>query len=247
MSVRDLVAGAIAGALILSTGCSSDPAGEIVRAIIDDLGAQRFGTATARYRAEEETLLSPAAAPAWRRGLEHQDPTVREWSLDSVARIGLAEDVERVVSGLDDPFRSVQEAAARSIVVLDPEAALSAFLVRLGGTDPMKQTIAAQGLADLGDPAGVEPLVDKLTDETVEDAVRGIVAQSLAALGDVRAVAPLAAVAGDPDADLRLRRNAVEALAVFDDDTAIAALRGLVDSDDEYVRDVARRFTEQRR
>ena len=47
-----------------------DPTGEVVRTIINDLAAQRFGTATARYRAEEELILSPAAAPAWRRGLE---------------------------------------------------------------------------------------------------------------------------------------------------------------------------------
>jgi HEAT repeat protein len=233
--------------LVLVGGCSTDPTADVVKSIVDDLAAQRFATAVARYRAEEELILSPAAAPAWRRGLEHQDATVREWSLDSLARIGLPEDVDRVVSGLDDPFRNVQEASARSLVQLDRDAALAAFIARLSGTDPMKQTIAAQGLADLQDPAGIVPLVERLRDEGVDSAVRGVIAQSLALLADPRAIDPLAAIAGDPQADVRLRRNAAEALATFPDDMAIEALRGLRDSDDDYVREVARRATELRR
>ena len=233
--------------LAIPAGCSADPTAETVKAIIDDLAAQRFGTATARYRAEEELILSPAAAPAWRRGLEHQDPTVREWSIDSVARIGLPEDVDLVVAALDDPFRNVQEAAARSLVDLDREAAHDAFIARLAGPDPMKQTIAAQGLADLGDAAGVEPLIGRVADDSVDGAVRGVIAQSLAALADPRAIAPLAALSGDPETDVRLRRNAVEALATFETDEATEALRGLLTSDDEYVREVARRATGARR
>jgi len=233
--------------LLSATGCSSDPTDQVVRSIIDDLASQRFGTATARYRAEEELILSPAAAPAWRRGLEHQDATVREWSIDAIARIGLPEDVDRVVAALDDPFRNVQEAAARSLVELDTEAARDAFLARLSGTDPMKQTLAAQGLADLGDGAAVEPLIVKLGDDGVDSAVRGIVAQSLALLADPRAIAPLALVSGDATSEVRLRRNAVEALATFDDEEATEALRGLLDSEDDYVREVARRAIGARR
>jgi HEAT repeat protein len=233
--------------LALTAGCSSDPTGETVKGIIDDLASQRFGTATARYRADEELILGPAAAPAWRRGLEHQDPTVREWSIDSIARIGLPEDVDRVIAALDDPFRNVQEAAARSLVELDPEAARGAFIAGLSATDPMKQTIAAQGLADLGDAAGVEPLIDRLDDDRVDDAVRGVIAQSLALLADPRAVAPLAAVAANPVTEVRLRRNAAEALATFENEEATEALRGLLDSEDDYVREVARRSIGARR
>lgn len=234
-------------ALVLLAGCSSDPTADIVKAIVDDLAAQRFGTATARYRAEEELVLSPAAAASWRRGLEHQDATVREWSVDSLARIGLPEDVDAVAAALDDPFRNVQEAAARSLVDLDPDAARTAFVARLARADPMMQTIAAQGLADLGDVAGVEPLINRFGDDSVESAVRGVIAQSLAALADPRAVASLAAVAADPAADVGLRRNAVEALATFENDEATQALRRLLDSEDAYVQEVARRAIGARR
>jgi len=242
-----LLAAVVSSALLAAAGCSVDPTAETVKAIIDDLAAQRFGTATARYRAEEERILSAAAAPAWRRGLEHQDPTVREWSIDALARIALREDVDRVVAGLDDPFRNVQEAAARSLVDLDPAVARTAFITRLAGSDPMKQTIAAQGLADLRDETGVEPLIERLGDGNVESAVRGVIAQSLAIIADPRAIEPLAAVAADASDDVSLRRNAVEALATFETEAATEALRGLLDSEDPYVQEVARRAIGARR
>jgi HEAT repeat protein len=234
--------------LALPSGCApGDPAEASVKAIIGDLGAQRFGTATARYRQDENIVLSAAAAPAWRRGLEHQDSTVREWSVDALARIGEPGDVAALVAALDDPFRNVQEAAARGLVDLDRAAARDAFVARLASGDAMKQTIAAQGLADLGDFTAVPPLIDRLADQGTENAVRSIIAQSLAALGDGRAIEPLAALAGDPSADLRLRRNAAEGLATFEEDEATQALRGLLQSDDSYVQELARSTIAARR
>ena len=192
-------------------------------------------------------MLSAAAAPAWRRGLEHQDSTVREWSVDALARIGEPGDLSHLVAALDDPFRNVQEAAARGLVDLDRAAARDAFVARLASGDAMRQTIAAQGLADLGDFTAVPPLIDRLADQGTENAVRSIIAQSLAALGDGRAIEPLAALAGDPSADLRLRRNAAEGLATFEEDEATQALRGLLQSDDSYVQELARSTIAARR
>ena len=111
----------------------------------------------------------------------------------------------------------------------------------------MKQTIAAQGLADLGDVAAVPPLIAGLRDQATENAVRSIIAQALAALGDGRAIEPLAAVAGDPSLDVRLRRNAAEGLATFEEGEATQALRGLLESDDSYVQELARRTIAARR
>ena len=238
----------VGGALVLASGCASaDPAEAAVKAVIGDLGAQRFATATARYREAEDVILSAAAAPAWRRGLEHQDSTVREWSVDALARIGEPDDVASLVAALDDSFRNVQEAAARGLVDLDRAAARDAFIERLASGDAMKQMIAAQGLADLGDVAAVPPLIAGLRDQATENAVRSIIAQSLAALGDARAIEPLAAVAGDPSLDLRLRRNAAEGLATFEEGEATQALRGLLESDDSYVQELARRTIAARR
>ena len=52
---------------LFSAGCSSgDQTPALVKSVIDDLATQRFGTATARYRNDEEAILSRAAAPTWR-------------------------------------------------------------------------------------------------------------------------------------------------------------------------------------
>jgi HEAT repeat protein len=228
--------------LSAAAGCGpADPAGDTVKQIIDELSVQRYGTATARYRQFEDLVLSPAAAPAWRRGMEHEDPTVREWAIDALARIGLPEDTDRVVAALDDPFRSVQESAARSLVTLDPETAVAAFVERLSSANPLQQTIAAQGLADVGDARGVPPLIDLLGDEDADVSVRSIAAQSVARLADDRAIAPLAAVAGNESVATGLRRDAAEALSTFDGEEAMAAFRALLGSDDAYVQEIARR------
>ncbi len=233
---------------LLAVGCSSgDRTSALVKSVIDDLVAQRFGTATARYRNDEEAILSPAAAPGWRRGLDHQDATVREWSVDALARIGEPEDVSRIVAALDDPFRGVQEAAERGIIDMDPAAARTAFAERLASGDAAQQMISAQGLADLGDPAAVDLLLAEVGDPVAEDAVRRVIVQSLAVLSEPRAIGPLAAIAADGDASLLLRRSAAEGLATFDQEEATEALRRLLDSDDGYVRELARRAIAARR
>ena len=244
-AMRPLVAAIVAA---LATGCAAaDPTAAIVKRIIDELSAQQFGRATALYTEREEMVLRPPAAPAWRRGMDHEDATVREWSIDALSRIGLPEDVPRVVAALDDPFRRVQEAAAQGLVAMDAVAARDAFIERLSEGDAMQRTIAAQGLADLGDTAAVPALVAQLGDERLAAGLRGVVAQSLSRLGDVRAVEPLAALAGDSDADTQLRRTAVEALAGIDGEATVRALQSLLEADDSYVQDVARRVVEARR
>ena len=226
----------------LAAGCAAaDPTAAVVKRIIDELSTQQFGRATALYTEREEMVLSPPAAPAWRRGMDHEDATVREWSIDALSRIGLPEDVPRVVAALDDPFRRVQEAAAQGLIDMDPVAAHTAFIDRLSEGDAMQRTIAAQGLADLGDTEAVPALVGQLGDERLAAGLRGVIAQSLSRLGDVRAVEPLDALAGDSDADTQLRRTAVEALAGIDGEATVRALESLLEADDSYVQDVARR------
>ena len=235
-----LVAGIVAA---LAAGCATaDPTAAVVKRIIDELSTQQFGRATALYTEREEMVLSPPAAPGWRRGMDHEDATVREWSIDALSRIALPEDVPLVVAALDDPFRRVQEAAAQGLIAMDPVAARAAFIDRLSEGDAMQRTIAAQGLADLGDTEAVPALVGQLGDERLAAGLRGVIAQSLSRLGDVRAVEPLAALAGAAEADTQLRRTAVEALAGIKGEATVRALESLLEADDSYVQDVARRF-----
>lgn len=234
-------------ALILSpAACGGGYSGrQAVEDIVQDLAVQEYGRASARYRRYEEQVLDEAAAPAWRRALEHEDATVREWAVDALSRIGEPEDIERLEGMLDDPFRSVQDAAARGLVRMDPEAARRALLERLASDDPVAQAVAAGVLGELGDPEVVEALVAQLTDPAVEPGVRSVVAQGLAEAGDPRAAGPLTDVALDRDNPTQLRRTAAEVLATLEGAGVEAALRRLLEADDEYIRDVGRRALEQ--
>ena len=190
-------------------------------------------------------MLSPPAAPAWRRGMDHEDPTVREWAVDALARIGDPDDVSVLVGALDDPFRRVQEAAVQGLIRLAPEVAAEAFMQRLTGGTAMDRMLAAQGLAELGDPVVVPALIEQLLDTELESGARGVIAQSLARFGDASAASALADVALEAGADLQMRRNAGEALATLSGPEATSALRRLLEADDDYLRDLARRALER--
>jgi len=78
------------------------------------------------------------------------------------------------------------------------QAATPALLAALAGGDADVRARAAQGLAEVGDPAAAPALAAALADAA--PAVRGRAAQGLAALGDARAVAALVQTLDDlPD------------------------------------------------
>jgi HEAT repeat protein len=221
---------------------SSDPAGATVRRIVDELAAQRYGSATALYRDAEEVVLSPEAAPGWRRALEHEDATVRQWAVDALSRIGEPEDLQRVERALDDPFRKVQEIAAEGLMRMAPERASVVFLERLGVSDTMAKAMAAQSLADMGELAAVPTIIDQLLNTSLDDGARDIMAQSLGRLGDPRAAPALVEVVLDEGSGLQLRRSAAEAVAMLPADETRDALRQMSQSEDTYIRDLAERL-----
>jgi HEAT repeat protein len=237
---------AVALATLLAGGpasCSSadDASGATVRRIVDDLAAQRYGRATALYRQAEEVVLSPEAAESWRRALEHEDATVRQWAVDALSRIGDPADLDRIVAALDDPFRKVQEVAAEGLVRMDPEGARAVFVERLGAPDTMARAMAAQSLANMGETAAVPRIIEQLLDSSLDDGVRDIMAQSLGRLEDPRAAAPLADIALDESLGLQLRRSAAEALVMLPSAESQAALERLSEAEDAYIRDLGER------
>lgn len=232
--------------LLALAGCGgADPTRRAVEQIVEDLAVQEYGRASARYRQFEERILDESAASAWRRALDHGDPTVREWAVDALSRIGRPADVPRVREMLDDPFRKVQDAAAQGLVRMNPDVAREALLGRLVSDDPVDQAVAASVLGELGGAGVVDALLVALGDPDVEPGVRGIVAQALARAGDPRAAAHLAEVALDAAAPVELRRTAAEVLATLEGPGVESGLRSLLGADDAYVRDVARRALDQ--
>ncbi len=224
--------------LLAAAACSDDGARTLVQRIVDDLAAGRFAAATSRYRAQEERILTPAAAPAWRRALEHQDATVREWAVDALSRIGRPEDVVRLESALADRARDVRRAAMEGLVRMDRRRAAAIFRERLQDPRPALVAVAADGLARLGDRRAVPALLARFRDASLPSATRATIAQALATLADPAAADTLAGAALDPGLDAQLRRMAAEALLALEGDHRDWWER-LARADDAYVRKLA--------
>jgi len=235
-----LVAALVVG---VTSSCSppADPARATVQRIVEDLAAQRYGSATAVYREAEDLVLSETAADSWRRALEHEDATVRQWAVDALSRIGDPDDLTRIVRALDDSFRKVQQIAAEGLVRMDPGHAREVFMLRLEAPDIMGRVLAAQTLADMGETAAVPIMIEQLQDDSMDDGVRDVMAQSLGRLGDSRAAMPLADLALDESAALLLRRSAADAVTLLPPDEAQDALRRLGQADDAYIRELGER------
>jgi HEAT repeat protein len=229
--------------LALGAACAAAESLEATQRIIDYLAMGDYGRASALYRRQEELVLSADAAPAWRRGLEHQNASVREWSIDALSRIAGDGDFERLVAALDDPSRGVRHQARDGIIRMDTGRAAGVFRGRLGSSEPDQVVLAAQGAAELRDVAAVPEIIQRLEDESLPAATRGTLAQPLSVIGDPSALAPLVVLAENGGADLQLRRLAAEGAVALAgqlrDAQAVAAVEALAGNDDDYIRALA--------
>ncbi len=233
----------LGSAALIVTGCAEDPAVEQTRLVILELVAQNFASATSRYRMFEEELLSPSAAPVWRQAMEHEDATVREWAVDALSRIGEPQDLERVQARLEDRSRGVRRQAVSALVRMNPAAAEAAFEALLGSEDAQRVVLGAEGAVELGTPSMVPQMIERLGAEALPPATRGVLAERLAQLNTPLAVPALLEVAADATADTLLRRLAAEALVATEGEEAAAALGQLIESDDDYIRELASTIT----
>lgn len=225
--------------VLLGVSCSGESGSGTAQQIIDELASQQFGRASTRYRAAEDEVLSPAAAPTWRRALEHDDTTVREWAVDALSRIGMEGDGELVALRLGDVSRGVRQLAIDGLVRMDPELARREFETRLGSADPEQVVVGAQGIARLGATEASGKILERLVDERLPAPTRAALTGPLATLGDPAAAPTLVDVALDVDASLQLRRLAAEAAVVLTGPGVREAIERLVDVDDEYIRALA--------
>ena len=223
-------------AVLAMVGCGAESiAAKHTRDIIDDLVAQDFGAASNLYRKYESEVLSLEAAPVWRRALAHSDPTVREWAVDSLSRIGAREDVDRIAGLLDDPSRGVRHQALDAFIRIDSGAARDSFCQRLGRSAPEQVVLAAQGLAQIGAVDASSAILRRAVDTALPESTRGALMQPLAALGDPGVVAPLVDLALDVLAGVQLRRLAADAAVSIDTPDRSHVLRRLATAKDAYV------------
>ncbi len=226
--------------LVAAVACGEAPvAGKHTTAVIDDLVARQYGAASSRYRMFETEVISPAAAPTWRRAVEHVDATVREWAIDALSRIGLPEDVALVRERMADPVRGVRKAAVSGLIRMDREAAIEALTSGIGSDSPEQVTLAATGFVELEHRPATALIVERIQDVELPESTRAALTQPLAALGGANVVGPLVEIAFDSGNGAELRRLAAEAAFAAEAEGVAEQLRRLLEADDEYVRTLA--------
>jgi len=232
---------ALAAAMLLITvACGEAPVAEKhTKNVIDDLVAREYGSASSRYRMFETEVLSADAAPTWRRAIDHVDATVREWAVDALSRINVAEDLELVRGRLSDPVRGVRKAAVSGLIRMDRDVAIEEFTTRLASDTSDQVTLAATGFVELEHRAAAMLIVARFQDTELPESTRAALTQPLAALGGAVVVGPLVGVALDPGNGAELRRLSAEAAFAAEAEDVTEHLRRLLGADDEYVRALA--------
>lgn len=225
--------------VIATAACAAVPAGEsAARQIVDDLAARRYTQAGARYRQQQDVVLSPEAAAVWRVALQHQDTAVRELAIDALSRIGAPGDFELLQKALRDPMRGVRQQARDGLVRLDSRRAVGVMRQLIEDVEPEVVLLGAEGAAMLRDGEAVGALCSRFVDADLPAPTRAALALPIARIGDPAAVTTLVGVALDTDADIALRRAAAEAAAALATTAQLEAMRAMAVADDPFVREL---------
>ncbi len=131
--------------------------------------------------------------------LEESDPDLRIFAADILGHIQGPGVGKALVRALDDPDPNVRTAAAMSLGRRRDGSAVRALVSHLDD-DPWVAFTVTQALAQIGDPAAVEPLIRLISQGP--DHLQAAAVDALGRLGDARAVPHLLAAAGRVSADL---------------------------------------------
>lgn len=168
-----------------------------------------------------------------RRGLVHDDATVRVAALGALARASALSDPD-IQAGAGDPATAVRRRAVEAAVELDDWKTPARLLA---DSDRTVVEVAAWALGELG-PRSVGA-IDELTlvaSEHDDSLCREAAVAALGAIGERRALQAILAALDDK---ATVRRRAAIALAPFEGDEVEAALTRSLGDRDAQVRQIA--------
>jgi HEAT repeat protein len=158
------------------------------------------------------------------------EPDLREASCWALSRLGGDPVPQALLEVLRDRNPGLRSAAARALGEVNADAAAPPLIgLLLEDTAIEVRVSAAYALGLLGDPQAIEPLIQKLDDQTEDARVRGTAAEALGDLRDPAGVMPLIAALNDPSAEVRFW--AAFAVGQLGDPRALPQLERLAASD----------------
>ena len=148
----------------------------------------------------------PSAIGALGVCLKDPDKTIRIYAVGALGKIHDPLVIVHMLSVISDKNETVRLLASHYLAEYGSSADLDLFIDMLkerpDNPDPSSREFAACKLRSIGDPRGVEPLINALKDSAA--IVRVAAALSLGQMGDDRAVQPLADALKDEDEEVRI-------------------------------------------
>lgn len=148
----------------------------------------------------------PSAIDALGVCLKDPDKTIRIYAVGALGKIHDPLVIVHMLSVISDKNKAVRLIASHYLAEYGSSADLDLFIAMLkerpDNPDPLSREFAACKLRSIGDPRGVEPLINALKDSAA--IVRVAAALSLGQIGDDRAVQPLADALKDKDEEVRI-------------------------------------------
>ncbi|MFW6065291.1 MAG: HEAT repeat domain-containing protein [Planctomycetota bacterium] len=237
----------------------------LINALNDEVWRVRQISVEALGRMGAEEATEPLA----QRLLEEPDERVRSVMPRALGNIGAPGAIDALIETMkDDPDEGVRQQAAIALGEFSDQKVVDALLGVLETNDDAVMVEAMSSLSSIGDPAAVEPIIEKVSaggktrlgaiealgilgDERAYDTlvqslqsgnpyVKSAAVTALGNLGDPRAVEHLAKLAQDPEASSNIRMSALRALKKLGTDEAKEAIRACEQDENDHLRRAAR-------
>jgi len=157
---------------------------------------------------------------------------VRSAAYSALGWLCTEDDVDLIMTGLDDKYPDVREAAVGALIVIGGSKVIAKFNADLYHEDAERQRLAVTALGWIGERDVVDPLV-RATNHP-DAGVRKSAINSLARLGQLPDIEPITMALNDESS--AVRKAAVSALVALVGERAVHDIRLLLDDEDVWVR-----------
>lgn len=187
--------------------------GNPLRTAVNLYRLQHSGSPAAKARATRALgqARNPLAVDELIAALNDTDRDVRREAARALGVIADPRAMEPLLAAIDDASADVAEEAVEAVGLLDPDLSLPALLPLLQHErEPVRRAVA-KALAELERPEAIEPLQDRLGEETEPEVFLALTA-ALGAVGGVAAMEPLRLMLRDSEPGVA-RRQVASAIA----------------------------------
>ena len=178
-------------------------------------------------------LRKPQGHEALLLGIEDENSTVREKSIQAVGCIGDKKTALRVAAALTDKSIAIRIAAAEALGRLRNPQTMAALIEGLKDSDSQVRAASATSLGQMRDKSATEDLIIALRNDSAPS-VRTAAAGALGLIKDPRSISPL--VDALKDSDALVRYQVIGALEVIGDPKTISPLSALLKDPDVTIQ-----------